>query len=408
MPAAVPLWRVALVGLPAVGLACLAFAAAAANISRANNPQRALKFMPGDPLALGMVAQSGMVRTALPAKRKDPRMAEFARRGIEGLAINTPAIQALAMHESLSGREAQARRLFGLSDRLSRRDLATQLWLIEDAVRRNDVPGALRHYDSALRTKAEAGQLLLPILASAAEDRELWPAIAPYVNPQNPWLNAFIRQALTSTKRPDLLAGMLLHAGGLPETDDLRPLTEELLRGLVEGRHFDMARRYYLTLPGASAQVLQNAQLTKASTTARFAPVTWQPSALEDIRGSILGGGPAGDLVLSATFASGAQGFVGRKLLALPPGNYILRARQAISEDSQNAELRWSVACADMTGRNLWSANVPLKTDPQPVRGSFNVPEGCGYQFVSINGYAGTSPFGRDVSIDSVDVRRAN
>lgn len=406
--AGLPVWRVALVGLPAVGLAWLAFTAAAANVSRTSDPQRALKFRPGDSLALGMLAQSHMVGTAVPARRPDARMAEIARRAIEGLAINTPAIQALAVQESLSGNEAKARRLFGLSDRLSRRDLATQLWLIEDAVRRNDVPGALRHYDSALRTKMESRQLLLPILASAAEDRELWPALAPFVNAENPWLNAFIRQALSSTKRPDLLAGMLMHAGGLPETDDLRPLTEELLRGLVEGRYFEVARRYYLTLPGARARVLHDAQLTEVTTSARFAPITWQPSALEDIRGSILGGGPGGSLVLSTAFSSGAQGFVARKLLALAPGNYVVRARQAIREESQNAELRWSMRCADTAGRILWSANVPLTTGPQLVRGSFNVPDGCAYQFMSINGDAGTSPFGGDVSIDSIGVRRTD
>ncbi|MDT9096849.1 hypothetical protein RSW32_26335, partial [Escherichia coli] len=70
----------------------------------------------------------------------------------------------------LHGDVGAARRLFAYGQRLSRRDNSTQLWAIEDAVARNDIPDVLRHYDVALRTSPNLADILYPVLASASAD----------------------------------------------------------------------------------------------------------------------------------------------------------------------------------------------------------------------------------------------
>src|SRR3546814_1290750 len=68
------------------------------------------------------------------------------------------------------GDQAKGERLLAYSQKLSRRDLRTQLMAIELAVAQGDISGALRHYDIALRTKKNAPELLFPVLTSALPD----------------------------------------------------------------------------------------------------------------------------------------------------------------------------------------------------------------------------------------------
>ena len=72
----------------------------------------------------------------------------------------------------ISTRPGQGEALFHFASSLSRRDVPTQLWLIEDAVRKNDIPGALSHYDAALRSSL-ASQQISAATSSAAPMRPI-------------------------------------------------------------------------------------------------------------------------------------------------------------------------------------------------------------------------------------------
>ena len=117
---------------------------------------------------------------ALAALRRDPTMA--------------PAWRLLALAASMQGREREAARLFHFAERLSRRDLPTQLWLIEESVSRNDIPGALRHYDIALRTSLASPELLFPVLTRASGDNNVVGPLGTLLASDPPWRETFLWQ----------------------------------------------------------------------------------------------------------------------------------------------------------------------------------------------------------------------
>ncbi|MFD2427454.1 hypothetical protein ACFSUK_03150 [Sphingobium scionense] len=81
------------------------------------------------------------------------RAVTIARDALQHDPTAVEAVATLAVDAFIRGDQTEGERLLGYSQKLSRRDLRTQLMAIELAVARDDIPDALRHYDIALRTK---------------------------------------------------------------------------------------------------------------------------------------------------------------------------------------------------------------------------------------------------------------
>ncbi|MFV3517295.1 hypothetical protein ACNJD8_22045, partial [Mycobacterium tuberculosis] len=78
------------------------------------------------------------------------RSDRIARQALVQDPTAVAAVATLGINAQLRGDTGPARRIFAYANQLSRRDLRTQLWAIEDAVSRNDIPGVLNNYDIAL------------------------------------------------------------------------------------------------------------------------------------------------------------------------------------------------------------------------------------------------------------------
>ena len=128
-------------------LAWLSFIHAVANITWQQQPDLALSFVPDHPLALSRKADE------LFAEKQDAatlaKVEAMAKQSLRGGALNPVAIRLLGYVADMRGDEKKARELMLLSQKVSRRDFGTQLWLIEDAVARGDKKQALYHYDIA-------------------------------------------------------------------------------------------------------------------------------------------------------------------------------------------------------------------------------------------------------------------
>src|SRR3546814_20250863 len=88
------------------------------------------------------------------------RAVTIARDALQHDPTAVEAVATLAADAFARGDQAKGERLLAYSQKLSRRDLRTQLMAIELAVAQGDISGALRHYDIALRTKQHAPELL--------------------------------------------------------------------------------------------------------------------------------------------------------------------------------------------------------------------------------------------------------
>lgn len=397
--------RIVAVALAALSLAVWSFANALVNVNHFKRPDVALRVSPSDPVALASLGSS-MLAQGGPTALVNPDVSELASSSLRNLALNSAALQLLGMSTAASGDVATARKQFTLASRISRRDLGTQLWMIEDAVAREDIPSALVHYDIALRTKNQAQELLFPVLTSALEDERIWPAFLPYIRERAPWLGAFFRHAIRNSQHPEAFAKLALRAGGLPPGEEFLGLQQELISRLIAERQFSTARNYYLTAKRASPRVFAAAELNSVTTDSRFPPITWHPAANEAVRASILTAEKGDGLVIAGSIESGASGLVARKMLMLPTGAYTLTARHSLRDDAEGAEVRWTVTCASAEKpEDLFSSTVPATRKPSIFIGSFSIPARCSAQFLNLWGSGGVATGGAEILVEKVAVR---
>ncbi|HEX8553575.1 MAG TPA: hypothetical protein VF695_02605, partial [Sphingomonas sp.] len=155
------------------------------------NPARAHALFPGNGSATAQFARARFSdRQEAGANSKAAKLARLALRQDP---TTIQAVTTLGFQAQLRGELPQARRLFAYAQQLSRRDLQTQLWAIEEAIRRGDVPGALHQYDTALRTSKIAPEILFPILASAMAEPAVRQGLVATLARDPAWAALFIR-----------------------------------------------------------------------------------------------------------------------------------------------------------------------------------------------------------------------
>lgn len=385
-----------LIGVGALLLAGWSTATALVNVSHYGKPEVALGIDARDPVALAaradqIIAEQGIDSVA------SAQIVKLAQDSLAGLALNSDAMRLIGL--SRSGSDAKgAAKAFDVADQLSRRDLTTQLWLVETAVQNQDVAGALRHYDTALRTREESQQVLFPVLTKAVENAALWPAVARYVREPAPWLADWARYAVRNSTQPGQIAGMFTRAGGMPKRPEFAALELELLRRLVSEDYIRDAIAYHRQLAGADPATLRTAAFTRATTDTRFPPLTWE---LFPQSGATLGFEQAetgNRIQLNVRLDPGTSGLIARKVLTVTPGRYRFRADQSLSTGAGTATAHWQLRCgARFEQRLLWGADVTVESAVKTTEGEIDIPTDC--PAISIELQAAAPPSGNGTEL---------
>ena len=289
------------------------------------------------------------VRTeALAALSRSPVLASAAR----GLGV-----VAAARHD-----DAGALRRLRYAETMSRRDVLSQLWLIENRVQANDVRGALAHYDIVLRVAPETQQLLFPVLASALDRPDLVAPIAQLVHDGDSWRSTFlyfVNEHVQNLHNATTLFTLLARAGTAPEQVHYAGLLGRLVR---ENRLDDAVRLYALIDP-AWRRDDASAQLDGGFDRSRnIAPLGWTLAdgvASRDPRPDAARN-PALQLVVPDSGAALAA----RRVLLLAPGSYRLTG--------------------SLAGAGANSVTAPIPAQRALLAGSFTV-QGCAQQWFSIS-----------------------
>ena len=276
---------------------------------------------------------------------------------------------------------------FVQSEALSRRGLPAQLWLIEDAVTRDDVAGALRHYDVALRTSRTAPSLLFPVLIGAVSDRSLLVEIARTLASRPRWGGLFLQQlAQSGTDLPPIatLFQMLNRRGVEPGLS----ATATLYQRLVDAKQIDAAWALYRSrVPGAQRGGIRNNAFTESPTTP--SPFDWNTADDVQVTARIETGSPTGRLVFSG--ASGEGGDAAHQLLLLAPGRHRFQVEVATLQAPSDARPSLRLVC---TPGGSEIARQPLpNADERPVIAGFDavIPAGCAAQQLILGVQAPTS-----------------
>lgn len=319
--------------------------------------------------------------TDAPSAAQRARASALAAQALVDEPLAVPALTTLAIDAQARGDSALARRLFIHSDAVSRRDLGTRLWLIEDAIGREDIPGALKHYDIALRTSNRAPPILFPLLSGAISDPAIARPLTDMLVTRPDWGDAFIRQLGSAEVDPLSAASFLrtLSARGIavPATT-----SASVVNRLVAAGSIDPAWSYYRGLRGG----------TTARDGLRDPDFSAQPEARTAFDWNPVQGGagvtasiqPADD---GGMFDFGVPPTIGATVLEqrllLSPGEYRIDGVSSNIDQPAQSRPYWQLMCADRRS----FGTVPLSNSPesdQRFTGRFVVGDNCPSQILRL------------------------
>lgn len=355
-----PRYRAVLV-LLAVLAAGLGVQAAATRLLARRAPDLALRFSSTDAIALSIKANA-VLANGEPARLMEARA--LARRALKRDLTRDDALVIMAVTGNGAGAEQRGTRLVRQAESLSRRTLATQLWLIEDAVSHGNVRGALGHFDVALRTSKNSGGLLFPVLRNALEESQLTGPIARTLNAA-PWAGSFLQYAVSLNRPTGALAAVMAAQNGLAPFQGT-DLKGALVAQLVSAKSYDTAAR--LALGGAAGLVRDPGFAEEGG----YAPFAWQLSDDVGLVARRLREGAASQLQVKAD--EGATGPVATQLIAAKPGRYLLSGRMATAASG----LAIRLACVN-DDREL--TRIALT---RTATTGVSVPTACPYQMLSV------------------------
>jgi tetratricopeptide (TPR) repeat protein len=379
-------WRTA--GIVAAALLALigVGAVTAAGVYRSRAPATVLRFMP-----LDARAKATLARNAALAGRPDAAALARAREALRRELLAGDAVVALGIGAAVDGRMAAAEAVFTQAERWSRRNVAAQLWLIERAVQRDDLDGALVHYDRAMRVSPAVRATLFPILIAGAGDPRIAVRLNRMLRAGPTWRTDFLNHFLTESDDPVALAQ--LSAGLL---DRRRPADRQsadtLLRRLVALNRPDLAWAHYRSIAGPAAEgAIRDPSFTGGDP---VGPFEWRYAEAGELLPEAAprpDRGPGNALFLPV---SGSGGEVARQMLHLAPGRYRLSYRTGELGAADGARPLLRLLCV-AGGAVPLAAELP-RTGAAATDGAvaFTVPAGCAFQWLVLDVPAGAAPDG--------------
>lgn len=368
---------------------------------------------PGTALAWNDANADAQAESAWKTLQDQPRRPDIARARMLALGAlrrdpgNVVAIRTMGFAFAAERQPAKAQRMFRYSESLSRRDVPTQLWMIESEVLENDIAGALSHYDRALRTSSGAREMLIPVLVRASAD----PGVARHLGrlmAQRPeWWSAAIGPIVGGTPNPAALPVFLGELRLDMEKEEERTVLVHALRRLVEAGQISAAARLYRGASPSSNGLAGNGDFNRDRA---LPPFDWdlfdEPALAARIQSR-----REGDPALFLIADSGRGGQIARQLLTLPPGHYELTALVGQSVGEAPGRPVISLHCAAARGGGAGAPLTEARFPVAPASGRritlrFQVPRAnCAAQWMAISVSSGLDSNGNTPWIDQIRLR---
>jgi hypothetical protein len=392
-----------LVALAGAVVFALVLQVSIAGVFADTRPQLALAAAPFDAGARTRLAQQYMAMESTSAARA------LALDAIRRDPMQPIALRVLAQGIPGSGPAAQSRQtaLIMQSQRLSRRDLPTQMWLIDRYFRQGDAAATIRHFDVALRTSESARAGIFPMLEAAAAEPAVRRSLLQTLAERGSWTRQFAQYSVGSGRDLDFavqVARLLLDPTDAVHAREYRLL---LVRLAQSGRYSTAWDTYVsrgLAPAGAAAQTIRNGNFDAAEDGSPFdwtfaqEPELWASRERAD--------GRAGHLLRVAA-GDGNSGTVAWQVIRLASGPHQVRVRMGDVPAARNARPALQVDCANASGNTRLLTLVPdtAGSASREYVATTRVPAGCPFQMVSIaiagdGPVADPSPWVDDLRID--------
>lgn len=331
----------------------------------------------------------------------------LARRALRQDPTAVLAASTLGINAQVRNDTAAAHAMFSYAERLSRRDLQTQLWMIEEAVKREDIASALYHYDIALRTKKQSWDVLFPILKGASAGAEVRAALVKTLAAKPLWTQPFIDHVAMNPTDPRASSVLLLDLSraGVTVSEHAHA---RIIDALAGDGFTDEAWRYYAAIHrGADPRKSRDPHFT--ATTEAPTAFDWVPVNRGAVTASIERAGDAGGA--GGVFVFSVQASAGGPLLtqaqALPPGTYAIAGHSTGIEQSARASLFWTLVCRT-DRRELGRVVMPNSVEAGgSFSGRFSVPANCSAQDLVLIARASDAITGLSGQVDHVQLAPA-
>lgn len=311
------------------------------------------------------------------ASARSPALAA-AKSALARDATEVQAIATLAFDADARGDRARALALAKFGQELSRRDLKTQLFLLQTAVERNDIKDALTHYDYALRTSDQAPSVLFPVLMRAVGFPEVRRNLVETLSHRPPWGSVYLYDLASKGPDPSAASALVadLHKAGVVVPADVDDI---LIGRLVEQGHIAQAwQNYQARFPGARADTLRNGSFNRQYSST---PFDWSFPEVTGLDARLSREDGHGRLDYEAI--SGVGGVAVRQLLVLSEGTYHLAGSAAVSPADEALAPSWKVRCTD--GRTVGTVLFQKETRGSArFEGDISIPATCYAQWLEL------------------------
>lgn len=374
-----------------------------AGVTRFAAPDVALQWASGDARALATASENTLTENADADVRE--QAAALARAAIRRDPTLATPFRILGFVAEADGKRPAAKALIEHAERLSRRELGAQLWLIDDAVARTDMAGALHHFDIALRTSTLAPVILFPVLNNAISEPDVVDALATTLAARPSWRDRFLADAIDKSAA---IAGLVRLGEQLNRRRSPFDQTQvqQLLNRLTAARAFALiARMRPAVLPATLGQtLLLDPDFDAETGVFPFGWTLFESNGLSARRVPADNGSKGLRLAFEAGMGRGGE--LLRQSLFLKPGAYRLTWTGTHSAPDALSVPVWTVVCPNLPPVSLLSTAMELGNGAKRGEADFTVPADCPGQWLQLVARPTNSPQGVKGAIERVDIVR--
>lgn|GEM_PF-5111137 len=295
--------------------------------------------------------------------------------------LDVLAMRELALVASLKSTDA-ARVPLAFAERITRRDLPTELLSLQLASFSNDTAGEIRHYHHALAVGPGTYERLLPGLASMLAAPEVRRMVSQYIG--QPWLTALVADPVSYDSPPAAMLDFYgEYAGRLP-IRDVQKGAADMVRWLYSNQQYAFLAEYSGRIPGVKPSDMRAIGINAATVDPLFAPLSWTLTNDAAVESQVEGDG------FTVSVEPGLSSLIASRLTLLPSGQYAFSQRLEFRADAPRPELEWKVSCPQMPLEQLLVLQpaVPDAQSGAMQHGRLTIPPGCAAQTWQLRGSA--------------------
>ena len=334
---------------------------------------------------------------ALRLRETDGLMTDLARLPVNAPAINKAAIEVLRSTPLNSSalrklgvvanlsRPGAGQGLVGLAERVSRRDLDSELFLIDWADQQGNFAQTLRHYDHILMVYPDQKEKLFPPLASGLAEPEVRKALVTFAS--RPWLRDFVINAIDYDVAPTYLMDFYDDLSGKVSRPDLQDGSARIIKWLLTNNQSAFLGTFADRIPGVSPLAFNQLGFTATTLNPHLQPLSWQFLQSDAIDSEVEG------QKMTVRVSPERADWVSLRMTWLKPGEYELIQTVSYFANSPRAHLEWHVNCQDSNKPPLLQQVLSLENAGTPVVARIKVPEGCPAQAWHLRATAAQSQF---------------